>query len=96
HGYTTGGIDDRQQARRAVAVDHEPFIMTVVAHGPHLATWVNGYQVTDWTDTRTPHANPRSGLRLEPGTIQLQAHDAETDLEFHQIRVQELTPVQGK
>jgi hypothetical protein len=90
HGYTTGGIDDRQQARQAVASDHEKFIMTVVAHGPHIATWVNGFQVTDWTDTRAPHANPRNGLRVEPGTLQLQSHDAETDLEFHQISVQAL------
>lgn len=90
HGYTTGGIDDRQQARAPVAVDHEPFLMTVVAHGPHFATWVNGYQVTDWLDTRPPHTNPRSGKRLEPGTLQLQSHDPETDIEFRQVWVQEL------
>jgi hypothetical protein len=90
HGYTTGGIDDRQQARKAVAVDHEPFLMTVVAQGPHIATWVNGYQVTDWNDVRPPHANPRQGLRLEPGTLQLQAHDPETDIEFQGIWVQKV------
>jgi hypothetical protein len=71
HGYTTGGIDDRQQARAPVAVDDIPFRMTVIAHGPHIATWVNGYQTVDWTDTRPADPNPRSGLRLEPGTIQL-------------------------
>lgn len=87
-GYTTGGIDDRQQARQAVARDHVPFRMTAVADGPHLATWVDGFQVTDWTDTRPPHANPRQGLRLEPGTLQLQAHDPETDMEFRGIWIQ--------
>ncbi|MBS0207870.1 MAG: neutral/alkaline non-lysosomal ceramidase N-terminal domain-containing protein [Planctomycetes bacterium] len=87
-GYTTGGIDDRQQARQPVARDHVPYRMTVVADGPHLATWVNGQQQTDWTDTRPPHANPRQGLRVEPGTIQLQAHDPETDLEFRAILLQ--------
>ena len=92
HGYTTGGIDDRQQARAPVAVDEVPFRMTVVAHGPHIATWVNGYQTADWTDTRAPDLNPRKGLRLEPGTIQLQAHDPETDLEFHGIWLRELPP----
>jgi len=89
HGYTTGGIDDRQQARAPVAVDFEPFRMTVIAHGPHLATWVNGHQTNDWTDTRSPATNPREGLRLEPGTIQLQAHDPETDLEFHGVWIRE-------
>jgi hypothetical protein len=90
HGYTTGGIDDRQQARTAVAVDDVPFRMTVIAQGPHLASWVNGYQTVDWTDTRNPDPNPRRGLRLEPGTLQLQAHDPETDLEFQGIWLQEL------
>ncbi len=85
HGYTTGGIDDRLQARAAVAVDHLPFRLTVVALGPHLATWVNGYQTADWIDTRPPHTNPRSGLRLESGTLQIQAHDPETDLEIRQV-----------
>jgi hypothetical protein len=45
--YATGAIDDRQYARRLVSRDGEPFVMTVVAHGPHIATWVNGVQVTD-------------------------------------------------
>jgi 3-keto-disaccharide hydrolase len=85
--WCTGGIDDRQNARRMVSRDLVPFTMTVVARGPHLALWVNGVQVTDWTDTRSRHDNPRRGLRTKPGTIQLQAHDAETDLEFRDIRL---------
>lgn len=88
--YSTGAIDDRQLARRLVSRDLVPFTMTVIAVGPHLATWVNGRQMTDWIDTRAKHANPREGLRLEPGTIQLQAHDPETDLEFRSVRVGEL------
>ena len=85
--YATGAIDDRQNARRLVSRDSRPFTMTVIARGPHLATWVNGYQVTDWADTRPADENPRKGLRTEPGTIQLQAHDRETDVEFRSIRV---------
>lgn len=89
-GCTTGGIDDRQQARAPVAHDFQPFRVTVVAHGPHLAIWVDGYQTADWADTRPLHANPRLGLRVEPGTIQLQAHDPTTDMEFHGVWLQEL------
>lgn len=85
--WCTGAIDDRKNARRLVSRDGQPFTMTIVATGPHIATWVNGVQVTDWTDTRPPHDNPRQGLRLEPGTIQLQAHDAGTDIEFTNIRI---------
>jgi hypothetical protein len=86
-GYSTGGIDDRQDARRVVSRDRVPFTLTVVADGPHLATWVNGVQVADWTDTRPPNDNAREGLRLEPGTIQLQAHDKNTDVEYSNIRL---------
>ena len=79
--YATGGLDDRQDARRLVSRDFETFRMTIIAIGPHIATWVNGYQTIAWTDTRPAHENPRQGLRLEPGTLQLQAHDPATDYE---------------
>jgi hypothetical protein len=88
--YSTGAIDDRQLARRLVSRDLEPLTMTVIAAGPHIATLVNGWQMTDWTDTREKHENPRQGLRLEAGTIQLQAHDPETDIEFRQVKIAEL------
>lgn len=91
--YSTGAIDDRQLARRLVSRDHEPLVMTVIAAGEHVATWVNGYQMIDWTDTREKHDNPRQGLRLEPGTIQLQAHDPETDIEFRHVSIGELRNV---
>jgi enamine deaminase RidA (YjgF/YER057c/UK114 family) len=88
--HSTGAIDDRQSARRLISRDHQFFKMTVIAHGPHIATWVNGHQLTDWTDPRPPHDNPRQGLRVKPGTIQFQAHDPGTNLEFKNIQVGEL------
>jgi hypothetical protein len=88
--YSTGAIDDRQLARRLVSRDLEPLTMTVIAVGQHFSTWVNGYQMTDWTDDREKNDNPREGLRLEPGTIQLQAHDKETDIEFRRIQIAHL------
>lgn len=83
--WATGAIDDRQNARRLVSRDGAWFVQTVIAQGPHLATWVNGYQTVAWTDTRPKHENARQGLRLEPGVIQLQAHDAGTNIEFRKI-----------
>jgi hypothetical protein len=85
--YATGAIDDRQNVRRLVSRDGEPFVMTVVARGPRIATWVNGFQVTDWTDTRPKDETPRRGLRTEAGSIQLQAHDPGTDLEFGEVAI---------
>jgi hypothetical protein len=89
--YATGGIDDRQNCRRVVSRDGEPFVMTIVATGPHLATWVNGVQVTDWTDERPPNRNAREGCRTDPGAIQLQAHDKGTDVEFSGVTIQSFT-----
>lgn len=92
--YSTGAIDDRQMARRLVSRDGQPLLLTILAVGPHLATWVNGYQTTDWTDNRPAHENPRKGRRLEPGTIQLQAHDPATDIEFRRVALGNLGPPQ--
>lgn len=87
----TGGIFRRQNARIVAADDHQWFTTTVHAHGPHIATWVNGLQVADWTDTREPDPNPRRGLRLAPGTLCLQAHDPTTNLLFRNLRVQKMS-----
>ncbi|MSR32566.1 MAG: DUF1080 domain-containing protein [Gemmataceae bacterium] len=83
--WATGAIDDRQQARRLVSRDFEPFTMTVIAKGPRLGIWVNGYQTVDWIDTRSLDDNPRKGRREKPGAIQVQAHDPLTDLRFLDI-----------
>jgi hypothetical protein len=64
--------------------------MTVVAHGNHFATWVNGIQVTDWTDNRPPSDNARTGYRAAAGHISLQGHDPTTDLSFRNFRIAEL------
>ena len=86
----TGAIFRRTEARRVVANDHEWFTTTLSASGPHIAVWINGYQVTDWTDTRKPDENPRKGLRLEAGHISLQGHDPTTDLNFKDLKVSTL------
>ena len=76
-----------------MADDHEWFTKTIVADGPHMAVWVNGYQVTDWTDTRPPKENAREGLRLGPGAIAIQGHDPTTDFLFRNLQIVELPQV---
>ena len=83
--FGTGAIYRRVQARRVVSDDQVWFSKTIMASGANLLVWVNGYPITAWTDTREASSNPRNGLRLEAGTIQLQGHDPTTDLEFRDI-----------
>jgi hypothetical protein len=86
----TGGIFRRVNARLVNASDKEWFTKTLVAAGPHVSVWVNGYQVTDWTDDRKPNPNPRNGLRLDKGTLQIQGHDPTTNLSFRNLRAREI------
>lgn len=87
----TGGIFRRINARRINADDQQWFNKTIIANGPHIGVWVNGLQVTDWTDRRKPHPNPRKGLRKEQGTFILQGHDPTTDILFRNIKARELS-----
>ncbi len=86
----TGGFYRRQNARKVLADDFTWFHKTLVVTGPHMAAWVNGIQVSDWTDPRPPHENPRQGLRTAPGTLQIQGHDPTTDLSFRNLRAAEM------
>jgi hypothetical protein len=88
--FGTGGIYRRIKARKVVSNDLEWFHQTLVADGSHIACWVNGVPVTMWTDDRKPNNNPREGLRVEAGTLQLQGHDPTTNLSFRNLRAVEL------
>jgi hypothetical protein len=90
--FGTGAIYRRQAARKVVSTDGEWFTMTVAAHGRHIATWVNGYQVTDWTDDRKENDNARNGFKKGKGALSIQGHDPTTDLSFRNIRIQSLDP----
>ncbi len=86
----TGGIFRRVDARKVIGNDKEWVNVYINAVGNHFAVWVNGEQVSDWTDTRKADPNPRRGLRLDPGTIQLQGHDATSDFKFRNIVIEEI------
>lgn len=87
--FGTGAIYRRIATRRVVPNDKEWFTLTLVARGPQISVWVNGYQTTDWIDNRKPHANPRNGLRTEAGHFSLQGHDPTTNLDFRNLRLTE-------
>ncbi|QDT17244.1 3-keto-disaccharide hydrolase [Alienimonas californiensis] len=89
-GFGTGGIFRQQAARYVNANDGEWFHVTLVVVGNRMATWVNGLQVTDFTDERDPDPNPRKGRRDDAGYLVLQGHDPTTDVSFRNLRIQEL------
>lgn len=88
--FGTGAIYRRQPARKVVSNDNEWFTKAIVAHGNHMAVWVDGYQVTDFTDTRPANRSARQGTKVDKGPISLQGHDPTTDLSFRNIRIAEL------
>jgi hypothetical protein len=89
--FGSGGNYGNQPARKVVASEKEWFYKTVVAHSNHAAVWINGYLVSDFTDTRpvSGDANGKAGYVPEEGTINLQGHDPTTNLLFKNITIQE-------
>lgn len=88
--FGTGGVYGVQETRKVVSSDHEWFNKTVVVSGNHIAVWINGYQVSDFFDTRpvNPESDGKNGYVPTPGTINLQGHDPTTNLSFKNINVQ--------
>jgi len=86
--FGTGAIYNRQAARKVVPSENEWYTMTIIAAGNHLSTWVNGYQVTDYTDTNPPGSPRKNQCRTEAGVISLQGHDPTTNMFFRNIRVE--------
>lgn len=86
----TGAIFRRVNARRLVSTDKEWATVTLIASGPRFSTYVNGYAVVHWEDTRQPDPNPRKGQRLDAGHFSLQGHDPTTDASFRAITVSDL------
>jgi hypothetical protein len=82
-----GGIFRRQDARLIAGETGKWATIVLLAQGPSMGAWVNGIQVSDWTDIRDVDVNPRRGKRLEAGTIMIQGHDPTTDALFRQIRI---------
>lgn len=88
--FGTGGNYGNQPARKVIPNENEWYTMTIVVDGNHAAAWVNGYQVSDFTDTRpaSEDAQGKAGYVAGPGTINLQGHDPTTNMSFKNINIQ--------
>lgn len=94
-GTDTGGLFRRQVGRNVGPEDGKWNHLTIAARGPRFATWVNGIQCANWADTRKEDENPRKGLRLKSGTLQLQGHDPQTRILFRNFRIMELNKTEN-
>jgi hypothetical protein len=83
----SGGIYHFCPARKVVSSDREYYTMTVIAHGNHMAVWVNGYQTAEHIDTRPFNKSARKGRKDDKGPFSIQGHDPTTNLSFKNIRV---------
>ena len=88
--FGTGGVYHYQPTRRVIPNDGEFFTKTIVARGRHISIYVNGIQVSDYTETRPEGTNARKEARLATGTLSLQAHDPTTNLDFKNLSIVEL------
>ncbi len=89
--FGTGGLYGDQPTRKVVSTDREWFNKTVICDGDHIAIWINGYQTSDFFETRpaVTDSNGKAGYVAAAGTIHLQGHDPTTDLSFKNINVGE-------
>lgn len=86
-----GAIFRRQNARAVIGDGTQPTHVSLLANEDQILTWVNGVQVVDFSDTRKEDANPRRGLRTDPGPIAIQGHDPSTELVYHSITISPLS-----
>lgn len=86
----TGGIVHHQAARKIIADDGEFFYETIGARGHHLAVWINGIQVTNFTDLNPEGLEvAQSQARVKAGILGLQTDDSATNLDFRNLRIAE-------
>lgn len=91
--YGTGGIYLHKAVREVVSNDSEWTSLTFAVEGSHFTSWVNGYLVADYRDTRPPdRSDARKGARTAAGSIGLVLHNDASDISFRNIRIEPMAP----
>ena len=87
----TGSLYQVSDVKEAPAKDNEWFTEHIIVKGDTITVLVNDKQVVQWTqpaDWAGPEGSP--GRKLAPGTIALQAHDANSTVYYRNIRIKPL------
>ena len=92
----SGGVAGLQTPRETLALPGSTVFETIVASGRHIGVWMDGYPVTDWTDTRVDASSPKSGARTAAGPIALEAPSSDSDVNFREVSVSSLPKDMGK
>src|SRR5215471_1566771 len=85
-----GAIAPNLAAPRKIVSIAELATGTVAVSGRHLEVWVNGFPVTEFTDTRPEGASTALNARPSPGAIGLPLHDSKANADFTQVLVTSL------
>jgi hypothetical protein len=90
-----GAILPNLAAPRKILPVQDLTMGTVVVSGRHLAVWVNGFPVTEFTDTRPEGASAFHNARTSAGVIGLPLHDASATADYAQIRLTSIANALG-
>jgi hypothetical protein len=80
----TGSLYQIVNINEQLAKDNEWFTEHIIVKGDTITVRVNDKQVVEWKET------PDSKRKISPGTIALQAHDANSTVHYKNIRIKPL------
>src|SRR5262249_5703665 len=86
-----GAIAPKLAAPRKIVSIADLAIGTVAVSGRHLEVWVNGFPVTEFTDTRPEGASTARNARTSPGAIGLPLHDSKASADYTQVVATSIT-----
>src|SRR5215472_3886810 len=86
-----GAIAPKLAAPRKIVSIADLAIGTVAVSGRHLEVWVNGFPVTEFTDTRPEGASTARNARTAPGAIGLPLHDSKASADYTQVVATSIT-----
>ena len=82
-----GAIAPNLATPRKVIPVKDLAIGTVAVSGRHLEIWVNGFPVTDFTDTRPDGASTVHNAKTSAGAIGLPLHDSNATANYNLVRL---------
>lgn len=90
-----GAITPRLAVPRKIISIKDLAIGTVAVSGRYLEVWVNGFPVTEFTDTRPEGATTVQNARTSAGAIALPLHDSDATEDYSQLRLTTVARVLG-